>query len=334
MQLDHFNSTLRPALEEAGYGVLFKSKTRDPGMEGKVDGCALVFRLEAFELVDSREVEYNAVAAAHARGRQSLSGRPLSREALQRLSRGQIAQRATPTPPPPPRRPAPVACLTPRPSSAVAMLRSRRQPSKTVCVANTHIFWDPEFADVKLWQTLVLAQEVRGRPATRGGREELPGTETPHLPPHSSPPPHSSLVGQIQGFLAGRWAPLLVFGDFNSTPDSAVYHLLCQGRVPSGHPDLRIDPARVLPPPHMLSQPLRLVSAHRAVTGSEPTATNFTGNYQGVLDYLFVDPAAVVPTAVMQVPEPGELPGPLPCPQYPSDHVPMIADLVLVNHAR
>ena len=29
-----------------------------------------------------------------------------------------------------------------------------------LCVANTHLFWDPDYADVKLWQVHMLTQEV------------------------------------------------------------------------------------------------------------------------------------------------------------------------------
>lgn len=29
-----------------------------------------------------------------------------------------------------------------------------------LCVANTHLFWDPEYADVKLWQTHMLVKEL------------------------------------------------------------------------------------------------------------------------------------------------------------------------------
>ena len=28
------------------------------------------------------------------------------------------------------------------------------------CVANTHLFWDPDYADVKLWQTYMLVHEL------------------------------------------------------------------------------------------------------------------------------------------------------------------------------
>jgi len=68
---------------------------------------------------------------------------------------------------------------------------------RRVCVANTHIFWDPEYADVKLWQTWILLQE-------------------------------------LEKLVLPRNLPLVLCGDFNSMLDSSVYELLSAERSPSG----------------------------------------------------------------------------------------------------
>jgi endonuclease/exonuclease/phosphatase family metal-dependent hydrolase len=64
---------------------------------------------------------------------------------------------------------------------------------RRLCVANTHIYWDPEYEDVKLWQTWVLCQE-------------------------------------LEKLVLERQLPMLLCGDFNSMPDSAVYDLLSSDR--------------------------------------------------------------------------------------------------------
>lgn len=56
-----------------------------------------------------------------------------------------------------------------------------------ICVSNTHIFWDPDYADVKLWQAFTLASE-------------------------------------LDRFTLSRELPLILCGDFNSEPDSSVRH--------------------------------------------------------------------------------------------------------------
>ena len=58
-----------------------------------------------------------------------------------------------------------------------------------ICVSNVHIFWDPSFADVKLWQTHILIKE-------------------------------------LQKFTQARGLPLVLGGDFNSEPKSSVHDLL------------------------------------------------------------------------------------------------------------
>ena len=58
-----------------------------------------------------------------------------------------------------------------------------------ICVSNVHIFWDPSFADVKLWQTHILIKE-------------------------------------LQKFTQARGLPLVLGGDFNSEPKSSVHELL------------------------------------------------------------------------------------------------------------
>lgn len=72
-------------------------------------------------------------------------------------------------------------------------LRAPPRRKRRLCVANTHIYWDPEYEDVKLWQTWVLCQE-------------------------------------LEKLVLERQLPMLLCGDFNSMPDSAVYDLLSADR--------------------------------------------------------------------------------------------------------
>lgn len=61
-----------------------------------------------------------------------------------------------------------------------------------ICVANTHLYSNVQRADVKLWQTVNLMRELRQ-------------------------------------FVTQRDVPLLLCGDFNSEPESAVYEYLMTG---------------------------------------------------------------------------------------------------------
>lgn len=62
-----------------------------------------------------------------------------------------------------------------------------------VCIANTHLYSNVQRADVKLWQTVNLLRELRQ-------------------------------------FVSQRDVPLLICGDLNSEPESAVYEFLMTGK--------------------------------------------------------------------------------------------------------
>lgn len=51
--------------------------------------------------------------------------------------------------------------------------------NKRFCVVNTHIFWDPLFADVKLLQTLALTFQVCVCVSVRAARERSPAAARP-----------------------------------------------------------------------------------------------------------------------------------------------------------
>lgn len=62
-----------------------------------------------------------------------------------------------------------------------------------LCVSNTHLSWNPEYADVKLWQTHMLVKE-------------------------------------LEKFTISRQLPLVLCGDLNSSTTTAVHHLLAGTR--------------------------------------------------------------------------------------------------------
>jgi CCR4-NOT transcription complex subunit 6 len=134
-----------------------------------------------------------------------------------------------------------------------------------LAVANTHLYSNKEYPDVKLWQCL-------------------------------------SFVRELEQLVLSRDLPLVICGDFNSVPSSAVYGLLAHHGVPEGHPDLADDAACVLPMAAEITHGLSLVSAYAAVQGEEPPYTNYTDGFKGVLDYVWCSAAHLRPLGVMAVP--------------------------------
>ncbi|CAE8602239.1 unnamed protein product, partial [Polarella glacialis] len=155
-------------------------------------------------------------------------------------------------------------------------------------VVNTHILCDPSAADVKLWQSHLLIQHLKQMNLS-------------HM-------------------------PCLICGDFNSTPQSAVYEYLRRGSVRSDHEDLRHDPCGLLNKLN-LRHSLCLATAYETCNGQEATYTNYTEDFKGTLDYIWFSPDALAVLAISQVDDESQLTQEtaLPSSTRPSDHVSLVA---------
>ncbi len=164
-----------------------------------------------------------------------------------------------------------------------------------ICIVNTHLYSNPECPDVKLWQTQALLQEV-------------------------------------EHFAAPRGLPLVICGDFNSEPTSAVYELLETSGVDPNHPDLSNDPYSVLPDASELVHGLQLQSTYAYVLGAEPPYTNYTDMFKGTLDYIWCTAPMLRPLAVTNVPTEEEIQRSgksMPNVQASSDHILLSVDFLL-----
>merc|ERR1712050_798164 len=152
----------------------------------------------------------------------------------------------------------------------------------------THILCDPGSADVKLWQAHLLLQTLKQMPITN--------------------------------------MPLLICGDFNSTPESAVYEYLRRGTVRTDHEDLRSDPCGLLKQP-TLRHALCMATAYETCNGREAQYTNYTEDFKGALDYIWFSPEALAVLAISQVDDESQLTQEtaLPSSTRPSDHVSLVA---------
>eukprot|EP00931_Biecheleriopsis_adriatica_P061422 TRINITY_DN3692_c0_g3_i1.p1 TRINITY_DN3692_c0_g3~~TRINITY_DN3692_c0_g3_i1.p1 ORF type:complete len:618 (+),score=115.26 TRINITY_DN3692_c0_g3_i1:94-1947(+) len=157
-----------------------------------------------------------------------------------------------------------------------------------LCVVNTHILCDPGAADVKLWQGHLLLQSIRQQ--------------------------------------TGGSMPLLICGDFNSTPDSAVYEYFRRGNVRSDHEDLQKDPCGLVSK-LTLRHNTCMATAYETCTGREATFTNYTEDFKGTLDYIWFSPDSLSVLAISQVDDETQLTQEtaLPSSTRPSDHVSLVA---------
>ena len=187
-----------------------------------------------------------------------------------------------------------------------SLSRTQRGEVYQVCIANTHFYSNKDFPDVKLWQSWQLLNELETFVLNRGTN-----------------------------------LPLIICGDFNSTPDTAVYDLLSRQSVHPGHPDVNVatneDIPNVLLDPSLITHSFQLGSAYQTVLGDEPWVTNYSQNFKGVLDYIWYSAPNLRPLAVAPVPEEKELTKhgeALPNTEYSSDHIMLIADMQVISGSR
>jgi CCR4-NOT transcription complex subunit 6 len=268
VQANHYERFFSPELAKLGYDGLYKRKTREAIGDNPnvIDGCAIFYRRSRFELSEQYGIEFNEAARQHFASND--------RDVMRRLLKGNIGL-------------------------VVVLQEVNRngRPGRQLCVCNTHTYWDPEFADVKLWQTWVLCKE-------------------------------------LEEFAVVRSLPLLLCGDFNSIVNSAVYELLATERVNQSHPIFspQRDPARILPDPNEIAHGLDLQSAYAFM--GEPKYTNYTANFVGVLDYIFFTKQNLIVSSVVDVSAEKEVSSQtaIPNPQFPSDHVSLIAEIQWINY--
>jgi CCR4-NOT transcription complex subunit 6 len=174
-----------------------------------------------------------------------------------------------------------------------------RNQRQSICISNTHLYSNHQRADVKLWQTLHLIRELRN-------------------------------------FVVPRDLPLMICGDFNSEPHSAVYELLFNGMVGSNHPELDATAGvRILPDLQHIGHDLELHSALSSALGMEPNFTNYTAKFKGTLDYICYSPSRLRVLSSLDLPQEDSLryscgEG-LPAAAYPSDHLMICCDVAFFS---
>lgn len=260
-QADHFEEHFSPYFTRMGYNGIFKAKTRESmGRRGKIDGCATFYRKSMFHMRESSTVEYNSIAHSRTQAQRTLN----------RCLKGNVG---------------------------LILVLDAVDGSGPIIVANTHLFWDPELTDVKLFQVDAFLQEL-----------------------------------EMQAQRLGADVPIIVGGDFNSEPISSVYDLLSTGTC-GGRDDIGDDSYGVLNTCR-LQHNIHLRSSY-SLSGSEPKYTNYTASFVGTLDYIWYTPETIVATALMEVPEKRQLfdnaqdsagvEG-IPNTQWSSDHIALCTD--------
>lgn len=299
VETEQYYAFFQPELAAQGYEGIFSPKSRARTMDQHdrkyVDGCAIFFHKSKFTLLEDYLIEFNQLAMAHAEGSDAMLNRVMLRDNIG------IA-----------------ALLEVKDSNAMHM------PSQHVLVANAHIHWDPEYADVKLIQTLMLTNELNTI-IMKAQSERGIGFKTP-----------------IPGMPG---VPVIMCSDLNSLPDSSVVEYLRTGRIATSHRDLQghgydgflqrfsASVRGGIRAPSGKPELVHQFNLRRTYSG-QMDYTNFTYDFKGVIDYIFYSADFLMPLGLM---------GPVsmewarewkvtgcPNPHFPSDHFPLLCQFELL----
>ncbi|KAJ9061136.1 Glucose-repressible alcohol dehydrogenase transcriptional effector [Entomophthora muscae] len=273
IEAGQYETTFKPILQKSGYDGVFWCKTRAKTMPEKdrssVDGCATFFKTSKLELIESRIVEFNAVV-----GREEFK----SQDTFNRLMN--------------------------KDNVAGLVLFETVEKKTRLLVANAHVHWDPEYADVKLVQVAVLTKEMEAIVEQHTKKLQTSAKDHP-LPNHQR-------------------LPVLLAGDFNSLPDSGVYKFLEDGTIGPDHVDLKGRSYGTFTK-NGVSHNLFLKSSCNMIF------TNFTPTFTGTIDYIWYTPSCLTITQVLGGVDESYTSKYVGFPNvhFPSDHIPLLIEIKL-----
>ncbi|KAJ3681584.1 hypothetical protein LUZ60_014157 [Juncus effusus] len=190
-ELDEFNSFYKKNMESFGYSSVYIQRTG-----GKKDGCGILYKKSSAEMLLSEEIHYNDLVNQVEQSDNSTTNE-INNEEIDiskleiklELNKKKAAIRGDPNDPKVRLKRDCVGLM------AAFKLNNNINNNNLVIIANTHIYWDPEWADVKLAQVKYLLSRV-SKFRENISRELSINTNK---------------------------LPVIITGDFNSIPGDQVY---------------------------------------------------------------------------------------------------------------
>ncbi|CAI6339003.1 unnamed protein product [Periconia digitata] len=301
---ESFNDYFREALAHDDYKGIFWPKSRARTMaerEAKlVDGCAIFYRHSKYILLEKKLVDFanTAINRADMKGEADIFNRVMPRDDI----------------------------------GVIALLENRATGSRMI-VGNVHVFWNPAFVDVKMVQIAILLDAIKKWADEWTKRE--PCTDKVMYQFTNGDSDDGDLAsettqapGPSQSYARGEDIPLLLCGDFNSTPDSGAYEFITQGTMSNTHVDLGSRKYGNFTRDGM-HHPFQLKSSYAAI--GELAFTNYTPGFVGTLDYIWYSTNTLQVVGLLGDIDKDYLkcvPG-FPNYHFPSDHVASFAQYIV-----
>lgn len=287
-ELDEFETFYKGNMDKEGYSSVYIQRSGR-----KRDGCGIFYKRERTELILEETIDYNDLVPAN--DDPENSDKVKDEENLG-TNNSEGTRPGSPQTDLPEDRGDPNDRRVRLKRDCVGLLTAFKllePPHHVIVLANTHIYWDPDWADVKLAQAKYLLLRVT----------------------------------RFKDAVSERFSckPIvIVAGDFNSQPGDEVYRYLTSGISESsqGYSSIGNEPEA------SERSPIALHSLYSFI-GGEPPFTNCTPGFTGTLDYiLFSNPEHMQPVSFLKLPsaESPDIQGGLPNENHPSDHLPIGAD--------
>ncbi|KAH9320714.1 hypothetical protein KI387_015353, partial [Taxus chinensis] len=281
-ELDEFETFYKGNMDKYGYSSAYIQRSGH-----KRDGCGIFYKREQTELLSEEVIQYNDLVPAGEVPVESCDGK--DKETSTRTSRDaspikMSGSQETNLPndrgdPNDPRVRLKRDCV-----GLLTAFKLTKPPHHVIIIANTHIYWDSDWADVKLAQVKYLLLRL----------------------------------AKFKDTISKKFSctPLVfVTGDFNSTPGDEVYQYLTSGvsqhdKGYSCNTNWKEASEEI---------PIALQSLY-AFIGGEPPFTNYTPDFTGTLDYiLFSNSNHVQPIRFLKLPsaESPDIQGGLPNEHHP-----------------
>ncbi|XP_027360452.1 carbon catabolite repressor protein 4 homolog 4 isoform X2 [Abrus precatorius] len=281
-EVDEYDSFYKGRMQELGYSSVYMKRNGQ-----KRDGCGLFYKNDRAELVLEEKIEYNDLVKLVQNGNSSKDDEHSNVQTVQPDEQTDVApkneDRGDPNDP---------SVRLKRNCVGIMAAFKLKDPSCHVIVANTHLYWDPEWADVKLAQAKYLLSRLAKFKTLVSDRYEC----TPEV---------------------------IVAGDFNSMPGDMVYQYLV-----TGNPSSKLMPNCLdEPPPIPLCSVYASLRGEPPFTNYTP---GFTGTLDYIL-FSPSNRIKPISFLQLPDSDATDIVGGLPNFSYPSDHLPIGAEFEIIK---
>lgn len=300
---DTFKEYFNMKLALADYKGVFWPRSRAKTMSEKdaknVDGCATFYKHQKFVLLDKQLVDFANISI----------NRPDMKNQHDIFNR-----------------------VMPRDHIGVICFFENKTTGSRLILVNTHIFWDPVYADVKLIQTAILLGEVNRLAEKYAKWGPCKENKSGHVTDGKSAETGEKVPQPSKEYSSKTQLPLLICSDLNSTADSGVFELLSRGTVRPNHPEFGGRSYGNFTKDG-IDHPFSLKSAYTNLDKSQESVpfTNYTPGFRGVIDHIWYSTNALENISLLGQVDPEYMktvPG-FPNHHYPSDHLSLFAEFAV-----